>query len=206
MTKKKVPCDEDRCGLRLPALPCGYCNAPRTRTPRTSPEVARRAGKKSSTTQTSALDARQDMEMRSMPPHTPCTWAMTCFSTWTGPSTRRTLCRPPSVNATGPKMAARSSHHHWSQIGLAADTETTQASGIQQRKEERQIDGQQCNLIWQCCTALRWAALANSYPLATLRTSSTRRLGTQENRDSEAEVVCCLALRPSREQSVCLAA
>ena len=107
----------------------------------------------------------------------------------------------PSVNATGPNMAARSSHHHWSQIGLAADTETTQASGIQQRKEERQIDGQQCNLIWRCCTALRWAALANSYPLATLRTSSTRRLGTQENRDCALAVNSLYALQPDEGHS-----
>jgi hypothetical protein len=56
-----VPCHEDPCGLRLPALPCGYCYAPRTRTPRTSPQVARRAGKKSSAAQTSALDARHGM-------------------------------------------------------------------------------------------------------------------------------------------------
>lgn len=60
--KRKVPCHEDPCGLRLPALfPCGYCYAPKTRTPRTSPQSARRAGKESSAAQTSALDARHGM-------------------------------------------------------------------------------------------------------------------------------------------------
>jgi hypothetical protein len=32
-----------------------------------------------------------------MPPHTPCTWAMTCFSTWTGPSNKR-------ASSAGPRL------------------------------------------------------------------------------------------------------
>lgn len=77
-----------------------------------------------------------------MPPHTPCTWAMTCFSTWTGPSTRRTLslCRPPSGNATGPeKMGIAAISSSLAPDWLLRGKLHTQAPRTQKRKEEKQI-------------------------------------------------------------------
>jgi hypothetical protein len=85
------------------------------------------------------------------------------------------LCRAPSVNATGPEKMVDS---HLVIIGprLAADRKTTQAP---EKKKSNSALWQGTSLIWQSCTALRWAALASPYPFATLRTLSTRRLGTQ---------------------------
>jgi hypothetical protein len=161
---KKVPYHEDPCNLRLPALSCGYCYAPKTRTPRTSPQVARRAGKKGSTAQTSALDARHGMAKRSMPPHTPCTWAMTCFSTWTGPLNKR-------APSAGPRREMQQARKRWKTV--------ISSSLVPDRPLTRRLPKLQGSDLTIMHTALHWAALVSSYPLATLCTLSTRRLGTQ---------------------------